>query len=165
MSAAEKSERLHQLLGLAPAVARLKQIATQSQDAILMEGAVNPDHRLLDLCADALHYLSHAEKALGARRRLEWLNLKGEERDAAVARDRQLFAEWQEFEGRGKPPLMAISKLKATTAAGIYAKAMVVRASKTGASGLAMTLAADLLDCPGLRASLWPGVAAQQDET
>jgi hypothetical protein len=159
MSASEKSERLHQLLGLVPAVARLKQIATQSQDAMLMEGDVNPDHRLLDLCADALHYLSHAEKALGARRHLEWYNLKGEEKEAVIARDRQLHAEREEFERRGKVPLLAIAKLKATTAAGIYAKAMVVRASKTGAAGLAMTLAADLLDCPGLRASLWPADA------
>jgi hypothetical protein len=40
--------------------------------------------------------------------------------------------------------------------AGIYAKAAVVRASKTGAADLAMSLAQDLLGCPGLRASLWP---------
>jgi hypothetical protein len=55
-----------------------------------------------------------------------------------------------------------IRKMKATTAAGIYAKAAVVRASRTGAADLAMSLAQDpwtvqdLLDCPGLRASLWP---------
>jgi hypothetical protein len=159
MSAAEKSDRLHQLLGLAPAVARLKEIATQSLDALLTEGTVNPDHELLDLCADALHYLGHAEKTRGTRRQLEWINLEGEERKATHARDKQLYAEWQEFEGRGKLPLLAISKLKATTAAGIYAKAMVVRASKTGAASLAMTLAADLLDCSGLRASLWPADA------
>ena len=39
---------------------------------------------------------------------------------------------------------------------GIYAKAAIVRASKTGAQDLAMSLAQDLLDCPGLRTSLWP---------
>ena len=41
-------------------------------------------------------------------------------------------------------------------AAGIYAKAMVVRASKTGAAGLAMSLAEDLISCEELRKSLWP---------
>lgn len=55
-----------------------------------------------------------------------------------------------------KPALIRIRKMKTTTAAGIYAKAAVVRASKTGAADLAMSLAQDLLDCPGLRASLWP---------
>jgi hypothetical protein len=52
--------------------------------------------------------------------------------------------------------MVRIRKMKATTAAGIYAKAAVVRASKTGAADLAMSLAEDLLACPGLRAALWP---------
>jgi len=52
--------------------------------------------------------------------------------------------------------LIAAAKIKATTAAGIYAKAMAVRASKTGAANVAMSLAQDLLDAPGLRATLWP---------
>jgi hypothetical protein len=55
-----------------------------------------------------------------------------------------------------KPAMGRIRKMKATTAAGIYAKAAVVRASKTGAADLAMSLAEDLLACPGLRATLWP---------
>jgi hypothetical protein len=53
-------------------------------------------------------------------------------------------------------PLIRIRKMKATAAAGIFAKAAVVRASKTGAADLAMSLAEDLLAAPGLRAALWP---------
>ena len=64
--------------------------------------------------------------------------------------------EWQEGEARGKPYLPNITRLKAQTAAGIYAKAAVVKASKTGAACLARSLAEDLLACPGLREALWP---------
>ncbi len=46
------------------------------------------------------------------------------------------------------------------TPAGIYAKALLVRSSTTGATELAMSLAIDLLDCPGLRESLWPAASA-----
>jgi hypothetical protein len=52
--------------------------------------------------------------------------------------------------------LRAAAKIKATTAAGIFAKALAVRSSKSGAADLGVSLAQDLLDCPGLRASLWP---------
>jgi hypothetical protein len=51
--------------------------------------------------------------------------------------------------------LSKAKKLKATTAAGIYAKALIVRSSKSGARLLAMSLADDLIACPGLRESLW----------
>ncbi len=63
------------------------------------------------------------------------------------------YESWQEYHEEkksAKPMMHRIRKLKATTAAGIYAKAAVVRASKTGAADLAMSLAQDLLDCPGL---------------
>jgi hypothetical protein len=49
-----------------------------------------------------------------------------------------------------------IRKMKATTAAGIYAKAAVPCASRTGAADLAVSLAQDLLDRAGLRSALWP---------
>jgi hypothetical protein len=155
MSASAKNERLQQLAGLGPAIARIKETVAQSGDGLLTEGPVHPDYELLDLCATALHHLRHAQKARDDRP--NWYSCpEGPEREAAWARDKQLFAEFLEGERRGKPYLLSISKLKAHTAAGIYAKAMVVRASKTGAASLAMTLAADLLDCPGLRESLWP---------
>jgi hypothetical protein len=154
MSASAKREQSRQLASLGPAVARLKAIAEQSADALLTEGPVHLDHNLLDLCANALHHLAHAQKAYDARP--EWVHLPKAEQQAALATSDWLYDEHKNSEAMGKPYLLNISKLKARTAAGIYAKAMVVRASKTGAAGLAMTLAADLLDCPGLRASLWP---------
>jgi hypothetical protein len=52
--------------------------------------------------------------------------------------------------------LYGIRKLRATTGAGIYAKALVVRSSVTGAAELAMSWAEDLVACSELRATLWP---------
>jgi hypothetical protein len=70
-------------------------------------------------------------------------------------RDR-LHEEYRRGIAKAKPLLRRMAKLRVTTAAGIYAKAPLVRASRTGAPVLAMSLAADMIDCPGLRASLWP---------
>jgi hypothetical protein len=139
-----------------PAIARLRLIAITSTDNALTEGPVNADRTLLDLCADALHSLVHAERAYHSR---DWACLTAEtkaEADAARARDAERMGEYETGTKSAKPLLGRIRKLKATTAAGIYAKAAVVRASRTGAQDLAMSLAQDLLDCPGLRASLWP---------
>jgi hypothetical protein len=83
-------------------------------------------------------------------------NLIKAERHAARLRDVELMGEYYAGIKSAKPAMGRIRKMKATTAAGIYAKAAVVRASKTGTADLAMSLAEDLLDCPGLRASLWP---------
>jgi hypothetical protein len=127
------------------AIARLREIATTSADNALTEGPVNPDRHLLDLCAETLHALVHAERAIAAR-------VFGRFND----KDKALFEEYCAGTKAAKPLMGRIRKMKATTAAGIYAKAAVVRASKTGAADLAMSLAQDLLDCPGLRASLWP---------
>jgi hypothetical protein len=159
VSASANRERLQQLASLGPAVARLKAIAMQSADALLTEGPVHPDHELLDLRANALHHLVHAQKAWDARPEFWGLPTEAEQQ-AAFAESNRLPNERDAIEAVSKPYLLSISKLKARTAAGIYAKAMCVRASKTGAAGLAMTLAADLLDCPGLRATLWPGEGA-----
>ena len=138
------------------AMKRLREIATQSHDNALTEGPVNADRLLLDLCADALHSLKHAEKANAAR---DWAHLgaaTAAEKAAGWARHEALFADYRTGIASAKPKLIRIRKMKATTAAGIYAKAAVVRASKTGAADLAMSLAEDLLAAPGLRAALWP---------
>jgi hypothetical protein len=136
------------------AIAQLKQIATTSADNALTEGPVNADRVLLDLCAETLHALVHAERSYHAR---DWSHGKTEaELNAWRVRDAELMGEYHAGIKSAKPAMGRIRKMKATTAAGIYAKAAVVRASKTGAADLAMSLAQDLLDCPGLRASLWP---------
>ena len=138
------------------AIAQLKHIAMTSADNALTEGPVNPDRQLLDLCADALHSLVHAERAFRAG--VEAIHSA---RDSKAYENRREVWETLSAEARSgvqnaKSAMSRIRKLKATTAAGIYAKAAVVRASKTGAADLAMSLAQDLLDCPGLRAALWP---------
>jgi hypothetical protein len=143
------------------AMNRLRDIARASTDALLTEGEVNPDHQLLDLCAEALHRLKHAQKARGQRNGLRWRSDTPEEQRRSRAEDAALFAEWQEGEKSAKPAMLRIRKMKATTAAGIYAKAAVVRASETGAAVLAMSLAEDLLACPGLRSALWPAAGDQ----
>jgi hypothetical protein len=52
--------------------------------------------------------------------------------------------------------LLWAKKIKATTPAGIYAKALLVRSSRTGATELAMSLAEDMIECKALRDTLWP---------
>jgi hypothetical protein len=52
--------------------------------------------------------------------------------------------------------LRKAAKIPAKTPAGIYAKAMVARCTRTGAAGLAMSMAEDFLNIPMLRAGLWP---------
>jgi hypothetical protein len=49
-----------------------------------------------------------------------------------------------------------VGKIAANTAAGVYVKAMVLRASYGTAPQLALSIARDLVNCPGLRSALWP---------
>lgn len=137
-------------------IGRLRAIVAQAGDALVTEGPVHPDHQLLDLCATALHYLAPAQKSQDARDKKEWMSQHGAAREAAYRADQRLYDAFVEGERLGKPPLFKITRLKATTAAGVYAKALVVRSSRTGAAHLARSLATDLLACPGLRQSLWP---------
>lgn len=141
----------------APAIARFREIADTSTYALLTEGPVHPDHKLLELCADALHYFKQSERALAARQFTNWVvETDPAKREAGLEEDRRLLAEHNAAAARGKPYLPNIRKLRAQTAAGIYAKAAVVKASRTGAADLARSLAEDLLAVPGLREVLWP---------
>jgi hypothetical protein len=155
-----------------PAIARFREITAQSaNNQLLAEGPAHPDAELLDLCAEALHLMTHAERCTK-----EW---------HALPRPSHWDWNWESPEGRAfrsgldrlsddraaaitksKPIMGRIRKIPAATAAGIYAKALVVRASCTSAPVLAMSLAEDLIRCPGLRVSLWPADtgAAQAQE-
>jgi hypothetical protein len=142
------------------AITRLREIANQSHDNTLTEGPVNADRMLLELCAEITHGLKLKNSAWDRRRSLPAGPWKcktpaeaGEMAEAQSASDRA--------DKNYSAMLRAAAKIKAPTAAGIYAKAMAVRASTTGAANLAMSLAEDLLAAPGLRASLWP---AQEGE-
>ena len=139
------------------AIERLRSIAMQSGDALLTEGPVHPDHKLLDLCAEAAQLREEAAETHRVSHR-EWKVAWG---DAAQAVQNQKHSDNCRYADRRLvTKLRAIAKISATTPAGIYAKAVAVRASKTGAATLAMSLADDLIACPGLRASLWPAEAS-----
>ncbi len=56
--------------------------------------------------------------------------------------------------------LRRAGKLRAHTPAGLYAKAQLVLNSHTGAAILAKSLAADMIEMPGLRQRLWPAEVA-----
>ena len=134
---------------------QLKAVAAASGDSLLLaDGPPQPDWRLLDLCGDALHYSKAANAAYGARDRgpdVKWT-------DAHRRRDAALMAEYNLNTNECAKLLRLAKKIKATTPAGIYAKALLVRCSKTGATELAMSLANDLVDCKALRATLYADV-------
>jgi hypothetical protein len=144
-------------------IRRLGEIAAEAADhAILADGPVTPDADLLVLCAEALHLLLHAKMTIAEAR--ETNRAEGE---LARSRNRwwepwpemgsrRLFSDYDAQHKATTPILSRIRKLPAKTPAGIYAKALVVKASRTGAPILAMSLAEDLIACRELRESLWP---------
>ena len=67
-----------------------------------------------------------------------------------------LWAKAAAADKEAAPLLTQVGKMSAASPAGIYAKALLVRASKSGAASLAMSLAEDMIGCPALRATLWP---------
>jgi hypothetical protein len=132
-------------------IARLREIVAETTDSLIFGGgSSHPDAALFDLCAEALHLLAHAEVARAA---------------LSATRGEKYDRLWKEYDGgvkRAKPLLSRIRKLRAVTGAGIYAKALVVRTSRTGAPELAKSMAEDLIACAGLRAILWPAERAAQ---
>ena len=136
-------------------IARFRAIVRDSANNLLIaDGRVNADAALLDLCAEALHQLRQAEKTQAEAYALfhdgrPWDDARREESN-------RLGEERERFVKKAKPLLSKIRKLRATTGGGIYAKALVVRSSVTGAAKLAMSLAEDLVACSELRATLWP---------
>jgi hypothetical protein len=143
-----------------PAIDRLKAIVAESGDRLLLaDGPPNPDAELLDLCAEALHHLKAAEKAYNERP-IHQVTVNTPQWPPEVRqRDEELMAEFYQHAGQARSRMVRAKKLRATTAAGIYAKALCVRASRTGAAEFAMSLAEDLVNNPELRASLWPAEA------
>lgn len=139
-------------------IERFRQIARESRDhMILSDGPVHPDADLLDLCSEALHLLSTARRGRDAVGDFPGHGHdKRREADAWRKANHEAFEEATKLVGRAKPLLRRAAKIPARTGAGVFAKAQLVRNSKTGAAVLAKTLAADLVAIPGLRASLWP---------
>lgn len=140
---------------LGPAIARLREIAANSADRLLLaDGPPHPDAALLDLCAEIAYRRKIAEQA-----RQNWHEgfIPKYKRGAVEeAQQKALDQARDDADHAFSHLLRKAAKMPATTAAGIYAKALAVRSSKTGAATLAMSLANDLIACPGLRMSLWP---------
>jgi hypothetical protein len=157
MSATQPKQRVVPLGdALQPTIDRMKAIAAQSSDALLTEGPVHPDHQLLDACSEAMHLFKQA-KAARTERHAASLEQADRRVSAEELRlDKALFARWQDLDAQGAAVLRRAKKLRAVTPAGIYAKALLVRSTKTGAREMAMSLAEDLINCPGLRSTLWP---------
>lgn len=123
---------------------RLHEIAAASGDALLLgDGPVHPDAALLELASETLHCSKQREELFRAPG--PWCEKRGE---------------WEPLEEKIRVNLRRAGKRSATTPAGIYAKILMVRAAKTVAAKLAMTLVDDLLTVPALRASLWPAEQA-----
>jgi hypothetical protein len=135
-----------------PAIARLRQLAAEAADhGLLVAGPPHPDAALLALCAHYLDLSAEAE-AISREARKRPSPYRGTpEFDAALAqRDEQRAA--------AKLVLGRLGKTAATTAAGVYAKATIV-VTQNGymtAPRFMLSLAADLVNAPGLRAVLWP---------
>jgi hypothetical protein len=139
-------------------IRRLREIAAEAADhAILADGPVTPDADLLDLCAEALHLLSRADKVHANYHATPAYGLGGT--PATRAEREALWGEAGFLHREARPLMRRLSKTAAKTPAGIYAKALVVKGSVTGAASLAKSLAEDLIACRELRESLWPADA------
>lgn len=122
MSKAKKEERQpHGVLpdvDLGPAIDQFRAIATQSGDALFTEGSVNPDQRLLDLCAE-IGYHRKIAKAAEERQRASWVPLFQRETPEDVASHAALKKESVDADRAVSYLLREVSKIKATAAAGI----------------------------------------------
>jgi hypothetical protein len=140
---------------LMPTIQRLKEIAMLSGDHLVTEGSVHPDHALLDLCAAALHLMKQADQAqdIGKSMFASERILTAAERTYCDAADDQ-GCNLRMMAGQ---LLRRARMLPARTEAGIYAKALLVAGSQSGAATLAQSLASDLIACHAFRRSLgWP---------
>jgi len=141
----------HTAIALSDTIARLKQIAALSGDRLyLSDGPVNPDYALLDLCAEGLHLAKE-------HRRINETRLADLERRRAdkLYDNNVLFEAELRTERQLRSAYLKASKLPARTPAGLFAKASLCRASKTGAAVLAMSLADDFLACDEIRLAIW----------
>lgn len=136
----------------AAAVGRIRELADASADAMVTEGPVSRDRELLDICAQIGRKKIAAVAAFNKAHPGGRIYLPGTLERAEMDRLVAIY----DVERRGLAHMLrAASKLKATTPAGIFAKALAIRSSESGANGLALSLAEDLTSNAGLRRVLW----------
>jgi len=133
-----------------PLVARLRDAACQAvKVGAIAEGAPHPDAELLELCAKVLDLRAEHDAIDREARKMPDAFVDNPAFKAEMDKRDNVTNSW-------RTPLARISKFPAKTAVGIYAKAHVLRIGRGDAPRLALSLAEDLVRCPGLRASLWP---------
>lgn len=112
----------------------------------LPEDAPHPDAALIGLCADIMDLDAEEDQI---RKAYVAAHCREEVRDAYMAARKVI-------KNRRCSATARAGKLTATTAAGIYSKALVVKKSNGFAARLALTLADELLSNAELRLALWP---------
>ncbi len=128
----------------------------EGEALLLADGLPHPDAALLDLCSEALHWHRQAAAALSAYHAHQNACAVQHWTDSDRADSNELHKAWRDPANKVRPLLTCARKLHATTPAGIYAKALIVSMSRTGAECLSMSLAQDLIASPAIRASIWP---------
>lgn len=117
----------------------------------------HPDAELLDL---AEQVLSKAKATRHLRGHMDDLGRRFPLHRPATEAERAPFDRaieyWDDARRSTAKLIRRAGWLKATTPAGLAAKALICRASKTGSPKLAVSLAEDLLDNPHLRRAVWP---------
>lgn len=135
---------------VSPAIVRLRRIAAApGEHRLLDEASPHPDALLLDVCAEIAYQRKITDTAwqrFTEESRAPWCN--GKRADALHA------ASAKEIK-RLDALLCEAARLRATTGAGLYAKAVAVKNAKSGALSLCKSLAEDLINNPALRGTLW----------
>ena len=135
---------------LLDAMTTLRQLANRATESAADPQAVShPDLELLNACDNLLMLLRLQTEALAAFREGD-----GDMRPGSLKRHQ--YDEYMAAGRRTRGPLRAVGKLRATTPAGIFAKALVIDRGTDHAAEFAKSLARDLLASPELRAALWP---------
>ena len=139
----------------APIVARLRDLArTAAASGKHRHAAPTPDAELLELCSQVMDRRAEHDSIDREARKMTRAFMTNPAFAAEMKKKDALVAKW-------RSPLSRISKFEAKTAAGVYAKAHILRMSFGCAPRLAQSLADDLVNCAGLRAHLWPAEGAQ----
>jgi hypothetical protein len=134
----------------APIVARLRDLARTAADSGKHQKApANPDAELLELCSLVMDLRAEHDSIDREARKMPRAFMTNPAFAAEMKKKDALVAKW-------RSPLARVSKFEAKTAAGVYAKAHILRMSLGCAPRLAQSLADDLVNCEGLRAQLWP---------
>jgi len=158
MNARKSPEASAEPREFAAMIALLRRRATVAPGEMERHGAPTLDDDLLNLCGEVIFKHREVTKAWDTIREFncQTVGIEFFYSEDGRQHSKELFAEQRRLAREEAVLLRRAAKLHATTAAGIYAKALMVRASRTGAAVLAMSLAQDLIGNRTLRAAVWP---------